>query len=140
MPLLRYDTGDLATLDQETCPCGLTWRTVRSIDGRLDDMVTLPSGARVGRLAMIFKDFTEIKEAQILQSRPGCFTLRVVPGAGFDRGVTASRLTATAAERLGAEARIEIEYLDRIPRTPGGKIRLVVVSGGEMSSSPQSFR
>jgi len=138
MPLLRYDTGDLATIDQEACPCGLPWRTVRSIDGRLDDMVTLPSGARVGRLAMIFKDFPEIKEAQILQSRPGCLILRVVPGAGFDRGVTAARLIATAAERLGAEARIEIEYLNHIPRTPGGKIRMVVVSGADSLSDTQS--
>ena len=41
-------------------------------------MLVLPSGARVGRLAMLFKDFPEIKEAQIRQSRPGEFTFLVV--------------------------------------------------------------
>lgn len=126
MPLLRYDTGDLATLDESPCACGLSWRTVSSLDGRLDDMVTLPSGARAGRLAMIFKDFPEIKEAQIAQKSKGVFVFRIVPGLGYDKLSTESRLLEVARLRLGGDSMISVVYVDQIPRTKGGKLRLVV--------------
>jgi phenylacetate-CoA ligase len=40
MPLLRYWTGDLATLAEEPCPCGRTHaRSIGGIRGRTDDLV-----------------------------------------------------------------------------------------------------
>lgn len=125
-PLLRYDTGDLATPADETCPCGLAWRVIQTIDGRQDDMVVLRSGARVGRLAMLFKDFPDIREAQIRQSRPGEFTFLIVPGARYHSSGTEAKLLALAYERLGRESVINIKHVPLIERTRTGKLRLVV--------------
>ena len=37
-PLLRYDTGDLAVLDDDGCDCGRPGRVVASVDGRQEDL------------------------------------------------------------------------------------------------------
>jgi phenylacetate-CoA ligase len=131
MPLLRYDTGDLASCDDTICDCGLKWRTINSIDGRLDDMITLPSGAKVGRLANIFKDFSEIREAQIHQSPRGNITLHIVPGNGFDSASTPKKLIHSATSKLGTNVPIGIKLVGSLPRTKAGKLRLVVVDKAE---------
>ena len=65
MPLLRYDTQDLAVPIKGDCSCGRPGRLVKQIDGRLEDYVILRNGAKIGRLDHIFKDLIMVREAQI---------------------------------------------------------------------------
>ena len=46
MPLLRYRTGDITTLQREVCGCGRTHARIRRIRGRKDDMMIV-RGANV---------------------------------------------------------------------------------------------
>ncbi len=125
--LLRYDTGDVARLTERTCVCGSDWRIVESIDGRIEDVVILPSGARIGRTDHIFKDMTNIVEAQIRQSSTESIEIAVVRGVDYsDRDERA--LVEEARKRLGNEIKIGMRYLDSLPRTRAGKVRLVVSS------------
>jgi phenylacetate-CoA ligase len=125
-PLLRYDTGDVATLDaNDTCPCGRHGRIVRAIDGRLEDYVVLSSGAKVGRMDHVFKDMVNVREAQIVQCGDGQIVVRLARGthyAASDETMLLDELT----KRLGHDSRISIQYVDSIPRTKSGKFRLVV--------------
>jgi phenylacetate-CoA ligase len=41
MPLIRYRTGDIATVYPEPCPCGRTHRRISRIKGRSDDMLII---------------------------------------------------------------------------------------------------
>ena len=41
MPLLRYRTGDLASLSREPCACGRTLARISRIKGRTDDMLVV---------------------------------------------------------------------------------------------------
>lgn len=41
MPLLRYRTRDLSSLDASPCPCGRTHRRMQRIMGRSDDMIVV---------------------------------------------------------------------------------------------------
>ncbi len=45
MPLIRYRTGDIAALHEETCPCGSNLRRLGKIKGRIDNRCILASGA-----------------------------------------------------------------------------------------------
>jgi phenylacetate-CoA ligase len=125
-PLLRYDTGDIAVLDDGECSCGRPGRIVRRIDGRQEDFVILPSGARVGRLDHIFKDMPRIREAQILQLKDGSVRLRIVPDQDYDRTRDEGRLLEEARMRLGKELDLSVEYLEKLPRTASGKLRFVI--------------
>jgi phenylacetate-CoA ligase len=65
-PLLRYDTG--VTVWCADAPAdSAAPRIVSSLDGPSYDLVTLPSGARIGRLERMFDDLPQVHAARILQ-------------------------------------------------------------------------
>lgn len=130
-PLIRYDTGDIATLSDHPCGCGRSGRIVEAIEGRKEDYIVLPNGARVGRLDHIFKPFEAIREAQIYQQSRESVVLRVVRGHNYSR-TTDSKLRKKARSRLGDEIKIEIEYVDEIDRTQSGKMKFVVSDVDDM--------
>jgi phenylacetate-CoA ligase len=124
-PLVRYDTGDLARLRAEGCPCGLPGRVLASVDGRQEDLVTLSDGSQVGRLDHLFKDMEWIAEAQIRQEHAGRCRIQVVPRPGFTEG-DLTRLREECRARFGDRLQVEVEIVAAIPRTRTGKLRLVV--------------
>lgn len=123
-PLLRYDTGDVATISGAVCGCGRPGRVVDAVDGRREDYVLTRAGTLLGRLDHIFKDMTNVREAQIRQAAPGRMTLAVVRGPGY--GLDDERRLRQAASRLlGREMAFDIAYQDALPRTANGKLRFV---------------
>ena len=126
-PLLRYDTGDIATVTGATCDCGRPGRVVDALDGRQEDYVLTRSGTRLGRLDHIFKDMVNIREAQIQQSTPGRMTLAVVRGHAYG-AEDERRLRHATRVRVGDEMAVDIAYVEALPRTAAGKLRLVVSS------------
>ncbi len=48
MPLIRYRTGDIASLTYEKCPCGASLRRLTKVKGRLGDLIRLKTGAWIG--------------------------------------------------------------------------------------------
>jgi phenylacetate-CoA ligase len=127
MPLLRYKTDDVVTLtdSDETCPCGRTFPRVESIDGREADYIRTPDGRRIGRVGQIFKDVSNLQEAQIVQDRLDEIQIRVLPFKGFGKAQEA-RLIANAKKRLGTGISVKVEVVSSIPRTKNGKLRTVV--------------
>ncbi len=126
MPMLRYDTGDLAFIEEGAkCDCGRGGRIVSSLDGRKEDYVLLKNGARIGRLDHIFKDLVNIAEAQVYQKEPGEVIFRIVKGNNYTKNDEAL-LIAEARKRLGQDTSIKIEYVSSIERTASGKLRMVV--------------
>ena len=124
-PLFRYDTGDLVQCSEEAVPCSMTGRIVESIDGRKEDYVVLPNGARLGRLDHIFKDLTRIREAQIYQPKRETIIFRIVKGEGYGPEME-RRLLDEARKRLGREVAIKVEYVSSLTRSRTGKLRFVV--------------
>lgn len=136
-PLIRYDVGDLAQVSGQTCDCGRPGRIIDRIDGRREDYVRLPSGALVGRLDHIFKDQVRVREAQIHQPDIDRVVLRIVKTEDFT--VRDERtLVHEARTWLGHGLRIDVEYLDVLPRTASGKLRFVVsdVTTAQLDRAP----
>ncbi len=125
-PLIRYDTGDIATVSSLPCTCGRWWRTVTYIDGRKEDYVVLPNGVKIGRLDHIFKDLVHVREAQIYQNNPSYIVFRIVKGHDYDTYNEEELLLMEARQRLGDAIQIQIEYVDKIQRTAFGKLRFVI--------------
>lgn len=125
--LLRYDLGDDVSLpeDPSPCACGRPGRLVETIDGRIEDYVVTPSGARIGRLDHIFKDVITVREAQIAQNDPGSVEIRIVPGPEF-RDADEEKLQATARKYLGPEVAIRIRRVEAVERSRTGKLRFMV--------------
>lgn len=116
-PLIRYFTGDIATVGPEG--------DVLGIDGRVDDYICFSDGSRMGRLYQLFKSTKNVKEAQIYQPDVNSIVLRIVRSEGYSDSDEALILE-DARERFRDKVGFKIEYLESIPKTRSGKLRLVV--------------
>ena len=133
MPLIRYEIGDSAVLDDVPCPCGRAFPIIRELVGRTDDLVKTPSGRLIGRLDPAFKDMPGLIEAQIVQTAPDSITVNAVLD-GCALATLETRIRENLAARLEPSMRIHISRVDCIPRTPAGKFQSVI------SMLPKSVR
>ena len=135
MPLLRYDTGDLAIAASRACACQRNFPMLEQILGRQDDFILTRDGRYVGRLDPVFKGLESIRKAQIVQETVDRLRIRVVPGEGFSpRDMDSVR--HELQKRLGTEVECNFEVVDDIPLGPGGKFRAVI--SRVRSQSPRS--
>ncbi|TDR36472.1 phenylacetate--CoA ligase family protein [Aquamicrobium defluvii] len=132
-PLLRYEVGDHAELTPNPSILICPGRKVNSIDGRQEDYVLTKNGTKIGRLDHIFKDFMNIREAQIRQSHLGRVNVYIVKNATYDP-YDESELRRAFASRLGTDMEVDINYVDRLERTQSGKLRFVIsdISSGNI--------
>jgi len=125
MPLIRYATGDLATVASGPCRCGRAFPSLARIEGRADDVVVTPEGRWIGRLDPIFKSVSSLHETRIVQDRADHVRVEVVPLETFS---TADRdaLVSALGHRLGPSMSIDVVQVNQIPRTAAGKFPAVV--------------
>jgi phenylacetate-CoA ligase len=120
MPLLRYDIGDLVSVEApgERCPCGRDdgGYLLKRIEGRVADSIVLDGRPVTPAQVDDVVDAAEPLDAWQLAKEPQGYTLRAVGGAG-------TRAAATLSARLNAQvvARPEAAILPE----GSGKYRLV---------------
>ena len=132
MPLLRYRTGDLAELAAPgTARCGRGLPCLAELRGRVDDVVRTPDGGVVGPsiIAVPFQRATNLRRAQVRQDSLDrvLVLLETTPDWGPD---DARYLEAQLRRVLGPDLVIDCERVDTLPRTSGGKERVIVSSLG----------
>lgn len=128
MPLLRYRTGDIVTLTNETkCPCGRNFPLIKSIEGRTCDMLMTPEGNYVGSASIGSAStlVNNIKEVQIIQNKIDEIIVKIVKVEKFnkyDLNLYIDRLK----ERLGNKVSIKVVFVNQIKRTRAGKFRFII--------------
>lgn len=127
MPLLRYRTGDTSERGQGSPSCGRGLPLVGTITGRTDDVVHTPEGAQVGPapMSLAFQLVRNLRKAQVHQDDPGSATILCETTAEFD-AEDKGLLEMELRKRLGPTIKLSFSQVDQIPRTLGGKERLVV--------------
>jgi phenylacetate-CoA ligase len=129
MPLIRYDTGDVAHFVPGACQCGRTLRRISRIQGRAADIVSTPAGDRliVHYFTQIFEMIPEIAQFQVRQSSPEAITILYVPVMGFDAALL-DRVRGEIAANLRYPLRIDFTRVEEIPLEKSNKRRFVVSS------------
>jgi phenylacetate-CoA ligase len=126
MPLLRYRLTDMACWSAEPCPCGRSYPTLQSLQGRIDDQLydrdTEPVSAAV--ITFAFKGVPHIAKAQVAQVGPQNWEVRVVPSPGF--GEAQRRLLSDNFVRLVSDrVNLAVRLVEDIPLLPSGKFKWV---------------
>ncbi|MBN2332254.1 MAG: phenylacetate--CoA ligase family protein [Deltaproteobacteria bacterium] len=132
MPLLRYDTGDLAQVVAGPCPCGRTLPSFGRIHGRYRRLASLPPGT-MERFAALSKaliamseDISKnLRQYQLHQDKEKNFTLRVAAAAPLPGEFFAQLMVRWQEFGSGNVPALRITVMDRIPRPPGGNIRIL---------------
>ena len=111
MPLIRYSPGDIATVAQDPCPCGVTLPLLAQLEGRSHNVVPLPGGRYFAGFSEIMSRYPEIKRYQVVQTALDAFSVRVVPGNRYSPQVSHS-ITQVMTDRLGHRIRVEVSTVD----------------------------
>ncbi|HEV8461575.1 MAG TPA: phenylacetate--CoA ligase [Gaiellaceae bacterium] len=131
MPLLRYRTGDIASITTEPCICGRTIARIRGLRGRRDDMIIVrgvnvyPSNVEHALLS--------VPEAaphyQLVVSRTGHMDELFVQCEPVDPTVDTAKLLVDVEhvlhEQLGIRVRADVLECGAVPRSEGKAVRVV---------------
>ena len=127
MPFIRYKTGDLGRFSQHKCSCGRGLPLLSKIVGRIDDIITTPQGEMILPVSFRtrFAKLEFLEEYQLIQQRDGTYRMLVLDNGRI--GVKEQEeILEVLHYYLGSSADIQIELVTEIPRTPGGKQRLII--------------
>ncbi len=127
MPLIRYVTNDRTAIRPGRCACGRALEVMDDITTKAEDTLTLRDGRLISPSVLThpFKPLDSIEESQIIQKDYDRILVRIVPRADYAERDT-EHLVRELKSRLGQETAIEIEMVERLPRTKAGKFRWVI--------------
>jgi phenylacetate-CoA ligase len=125
MPLIRYDTGDLACWSNQGCSCGLETPVIAKISGRLMEMIYTPNGKMINPLAIDRepKDLNDIIQFQFIQKSRDNYLVKLMVKKSFSQEDVLKQRYQTL---LGVDAYLEFEYVDAIEPLPSGKRPYIV--------------
>jgi phenylacetate-CoA ligase len=124
LPLLRYRTGDLASVTREPCSCGRTFARMSRVKGRTDDMLVIRGvnvfPSEIERVLLAVEGLQPHYQLVVERSdRLDELTVQV-EGAADPAPVRAQLERA-----LGLSARVEIVEPGSIPRSEGKALRVL---------------
>ena len=125
MPFVRYDLGDVITLDDTPCPCGRQSQTLEAVHGRAADLVQLADGRLLTPLAAdaIFRGTPNLIAYRLTQTGATRFKIDLMPEPG--RTVDPAPIEQRAHDLLGDDARIQIQEVEEVRPEASNKYRFV---------------
>jgi phenylacetate-CoA ligase len=132
MPVLRYWTGDITSLNSEPCECGRTLTRMALIKGRTDDMLII-RGVNVypTQIETVLNAFPELAPHYgLVVTREGTLDdLEVRAEVAEERHLSddslAEQVAATIKNTVGCSARVTLVGPGQAPRSEGGKLARV---------------
>jgi len=128
MPLIRYRTGDVASMGNGFCnECGRPYDLIERVEGRLQEFIVSRSGRYVSMTAINMHSpvFDNVYQFRFRQNAPGRVMLLVVPKGGYEKVRDEPAIRMELAPKLGPDFDLDIEVVDQIPRTGRGKFRFL---------------
>ncbi|HNP60168.1 MAG TPA: hypothetical protein PKM72_04965 [Nitrospirales bacterium] len=141
MPMIRYETGDLAEVETTSCPCGRTLPLLRRIYGRRVDSVALQDGRRIfwPFFHEVLGRYDELHQWRILQDRLNEVQLQIVVTNNAQDLL--SRIESDLQAVLPGEIHLQVERVERILLSPGEKTRMIISKvGTAIEEQPASGR
>ncbi|HWG63707.1 MAG TPA: phenylacetate--CoA ligase [Streptosporangiaceae bacterium] len=143
MPLLRYRTGDIASLRHGTCACGRTLVKMSKITGRRDDMLVIRGvnvyPSEVERV-LLADPALSADYVLVLDQRTDTPELIACCEPAESAGVavpTEAQLESSLREALGVRVDVRVLPPGTVPRTEVGKaVRVVRWAGGSAAPVP----
>lgn len=122
MPLVRYEIGDYAIASNGTCTCGRTLPTIARVLGRGLNLFRLPGDQFVSPWPLVgpLKARPQLRQFQIIQDTVDHYTVRFAADQALDRGIERD-ISESFCAILKMPVSVTFEWIDQIPRTPGGK-------------------
>jgi phenylacetate-CoA ligase len=131
LPMLRYRTGDIASVTEEACPCGRTTRRMSRVRGRYDDMLIIRGvnlyPSEVERVLLGVSELAP--HYQLIVDRPGPMDeLTVLCEAAVSPGrpeTLRERVEFALREATGLSMHVQLLATGGVPRSEGKAVRVI---------------
>jgi phenylacetate-CoA ligase len=131
LPLMRYRTGDIASLTHERCACGRTFARMSAVRGRRDDMLII-RGVNLypSQIEHILLDHEDLApHYQLVVERADTLdevTVHCEPtSVTSNRTLLADRVHRAIRERIGVSVTVYIDDPGDLPRSEGKAVRVI---------------
>ena len=127
MPLIRYQTSDISSIKAKKCSCGREFPLMEDVTTKDEDIITAKDGRLISSsiLTHPFKPMHNVAESQIIQEDREYIRIKIVRHPTYEEKDT-QYLLDEFKKRVGNDMKIEIEFVEFIPRTKVGKFRWVI--------------
>lgn len=128
MPFIRYRIGDYGEISDEPCDCGRGFPLLKSVDGRVFDIVVAPNGRLISGTywSILFGRVVKgILQFQLLQEQVDQLDVKFIVGPSFEPQ-SLGTLEERIHERCGSAMKVRFELVDDIPLTAAGKRKWII--------------
>ncbi|NOR69342.1 MAG: AMP-binding protein [Methylomarinum sp.] len=126
-PFIRYRTGDIGVLSDQSCSCGRGLPILKEIQGRTTDFIIAQDGTVLHGLALIYvlRDIDGIESFKITQYSLDDTTVQIVKNQHYKQQ-SEIKIQQEFKQRLGGTVDVNVEYIEAIAKEKSGKFRYVV--------------
>lgn len=126
-PFIRYRTGDMVRMSEDSCRDGRGLHVVSEVVGRSTDFLVKIDGTIMHALAGIYvlRTVEGVAEFKLIQHELRDLEVLVVPNANW-RDDALRKIETGLKKRMGEEVNIRIQLVDNIAAEASGKHRYVV--------------
>ena len=134
MPFIRYRIGDYGEMADKPCDCGRGFPLLKSVDGRVFDVIVAPNGRFVPGTywTIVFRTVPGIQQFQVIQKSIDALTIKLITDPAFQKS-SLTKLEEDIQDRCGSDMRLDFELVDEIPLSKSAKRKLIV------SDTPMTF-
>jgi phenylacetate-CoA ligase len=125
-PFIRYRLGDRALRLEGTCSCGVHFSRLKSVTGRDDARILLPSGRWI--TGMVFQELRTVpwlSAFRIVQDEISSIKLQLLSRTEVKQAEL-NALVARTSDLLQGELTVLPEVVDSLERDKSGKLRAVI--------------
>jgi phenylacetate-CoA ligase len=136
-PFIRYAIGDLGSMampnselgtpNSGVCRCGLPFPILRSVEGRLQEVIIKRDGEKLTALFIphLMKEFEWVDGYQVVQGKPGIMTMNLVTqDAAWVQKTEA--VSIELKKKLGDDMQIGFERVDQLEKNKSGKTPIML--------------
>jgi phenylacetate-CoA ligase len=138
MPLLRYETTDVAALLARSPSAPLPFPRMSPVAGRQQDLILVPGSGHVDSyfFSYLLMRLPQVHWFQVVQDCAETLRLRIYAPDGLT-AATRQEITERIHHHTGFAYEIEFDVVDRMPESATGKFRLCVSNLGQFAQDRQ---
>jgi phenylacetate-CoA ligase len=124
-PLIRYRLGDLGSISEESCKCGIGFPILKNLTGREGSFIATPMNKYVFSAILSYTFRDGIKQFQGIQNEKGELIIKIVRDNKLTDGMLMN-YKKTLSNALGEQMRIIFDFVPHIEPEKSGKLRYFI--------------
>jgi len=126
-PFIRYEIGDSGSVAEDPCDCGLPFPLLASVDGRVQEVIYDPRGAKLTALFIphLMKEFPWVDGYQIVQERKDALTVNLVSRQALSDAMTRP-IADALRDKVGDDMTISFARVGSLKKNASGKTPIVI--------------